>query len=205
MVDARAVVEGVFCEPASAAGIGALRSSAAAMSTAVCIVTGHGLRDPRLSTRPRNGRRRLARRRARRRSLIVARAPASTATLARLRCRRGGARPLEHVEIGYGSFAVELDGEGADELPRDASSRAGTACAAPPGMPTRSKSSATRSSGFAPWSVQDDRLGDLAIDAHDRARARSSRPGRPSTRSPSACRASRWACAGAAASRRASS
>jgi threonine synthase len=37
-------VEGVFCEPASAAGIGALRRIAHT-GTAVCIVTGHGLKD----------------------------------------------------------------------------------------------------------------------------------------------------------------
>jgi threonine synthase len=38
--------EGVFCEPASAAGVAALVSlGTAARSTAVCIVTGHGLKD----------------------------------------------------------------------------------------------------------------------------------------------------------------
>jgi threonine synthase len=37
-------VEGVFCEPASAAGIAALRKLGHA-GTAVCIVTGHGLKD----------------------------------------------------------------------------------------------------------------------------------------------------------------
>jgi threonine synthase len=37
--------EGVFCEPASAAGIGALAKLARRDLTAVCIVTGHGLKD----------------------------------------------------------------------------------------------------------------------------------------------------------------
>jgi threonine synthase len=37
-------VEGVFCEPASAAGIGAL-TKLGRSGTAVCIVTGHGLKD----------------------------------------------------------------------------------------------------------------------------------------------------------------
>jgi threonine synthase len=37
-------VEGVFCEPASAAGVAALRKLGGA-GTAVCIVTGHGLKD----------------------------------------------------------------------------------------------------------------------------------------------------------------
>jgi threonine synthase len=38
--------EGVFCEPASAAGIGALAKLGRRDVTAVCIVTGHGLKDP---------------------------------------------------------------------------------------------------------------------------------------------------------------
>jgi threonine synthase len=39
--------EGVFCEPASAAGIAGLeRGSARAGERVVCIVTGHGLKDP---------------------------------------------------------------------------------------------------------------------------------------------------------------
>ena len=37
--------EGVFCEPASAAGVAALRRSRPRGATAVCIVTGHGLKD----------------------------------------------------------------------------------------------------------------------------------------------------------------
>jgi threonine synthase len=41
-----AAEEGVFCEPASAAGLGALlRLGAGAGETAVCILTGHGLKD----------------------------------------------------------------------------------------------------------------------------------------------------------------
>ena len=38
-------VEGVFCEPASAAGIAALRKLGRRGGTAACIVTGHGLKD----------------------------------------------------------------------------------------------------------------------------------------------------------------
>jgi threonine synthase len=38
-------VEGVFCEPASAAGVGALLKLGSRGATAVCIVTGHGLKD----------------------------------------------------------------------------------------------------------------------------------------------------------------
>jgi threonine synthase len=37
--------EGVFCEPASAAGIAALETVGRRDGTAVCIVTGHGLKD----------------------------------------------------------------------------------------------------------------------------------------------------------------
>ena len=37
--------EGVFCEPASAAGLAALEQSSSGTSRAVCIVTGHGLKD----------------------------------------------------------------------------------------------------------------------------------------------------------------
>jgi threonine synthase len=38
--------EGVFCEPASAAGLAALRKRGASSGTAVVVVTGHGLMDP---------------------------------------------------------------------------------------------------------------------------------------------------------------
>jgi threonine synthase len=39
--------EGVFCEPASAAGIAGLeRGSAVPGERVVCVVTGHGLKDP---------------------------------------------------------------------------------------------------------------------------------------------------------------
>jgi threonine synthase len=38
-------VEGVFCEPASAAGIAALTKLGRGGISAVCIVTGHGLKD----------------------------------------------------------------------------------------------------------------------------------------------------------------
>jgi len=45
--DALARDEGVFCEPASAAGIAALESAGLPRGArAVCIVTGHGLKDP---------------------------------------------------------------------------------------------------------------------------------------------------------------
>jgi len=38
--------EGIFCEPASAAGIAALPQSARPGERVVCVVTGHGLKDP---------------------------------------------------------------------------------------------------------------------------------------------------------------
>jgi len=43
--------EGVFCEPASAAGIAGLRAAIREggidpVSTCVCVLTGHGLKDP---------------------------------------------------------------------------------------------------------------------------------------------------------------
>lgn len=42
-------IEGVFCEPSSAAGIAALRRSPElAGSRVACIITGHGLKDPRV-------------------------------------------------------------------------------------------------------------------------------------------------------------
>jgi threonine synthase len=49
--------EGIFCEPASAAGIAALRASVAAGATAraarcVCVCTGHGLKDPQYAPQP---------------------------------------------------------------------------------------------------------------------------------------------------------
>jgi len=49
--------EGIFCEPASAAGIAALRTSVAAGKTSrharcVCVCTGHGLKDPQCAPQP---------------------------------------------------------------------------------------------------------------------------------------------------------
>jgi threonine synthase len=49
IVEARALLgreEGLFCEPASAAGIAALPESARAGERVVCVITGHGLKDP---------------------------------------------------------------------------------------------------------------------------------------------------------------
>jgi threonine synthase len=49
MVEARRLLgreEGLFCEPASAAGIAALPESARAGERVVCVITGHGLKDP---------------------------------------------------------------------------------------------------------------------------------------------------------------
>jgi threonine synthase len=44
--------EGVFCEPASAAGLAALDSTALdSGSTVVCVITGHGLKDPETAAR----------------------------------------------------------------------------------------------------------------------------------------------------------
>ncbi|MGN6798862.1 MAG: homoserine kinase [Gaiellaceae bacterium] len=53
--------------------------------------------------------------------MIVARAPASTANLGPGFDAAAAALDLwNHAEIEPGAFAVEIDGEGADELPRDA-------------------------------------------------------------------------------------
>jgi threonine synthase len=42
--------EGVFCEPASAAGVaGLLRNGAEGASRIVCVLTGHGLKDPQVA------------------------------------------------------------------------------------------------------------------------------------------------------------
>jgi threonine synthase len=49
IVDARRLVgreEGLFCEPASAAGVAGLVQSAKPGERVVCVVTGHGLKDP---------------------------------------------------------------------------------------------------------------------------------------------------------------
>jgi threonine synthase len=45
-------LEGVFCEPSSAAGVAALaKERPEAVSRAVCVITGHGLKDPEAATR----------------------------------------------------------------------------------------------------------------------------------------------------------
>jgi len=38
--------EGIFCEPASAAGIAAVEAANLRDVLVVCVVTGHGLKDP---------------------------------------------------------------------------------------------------------------------------------------------------------------
>jgi threonine synthase len=38
--------EGLFCEPASAAGIAALAAGPPTGARVVCVITGHGLKDP---------------------------------------------------------------------------------------------------------------------------------------------------------------
>ena len=80
-------LEGVFCEPSSAAGLAALvRERPEPGARVVCVITGHGLKDPetaaRLSSPADPGRRRTrtpSRRRRRERSHV--RAPATTANL----------------------------------------------------------------------------------------------------------------------------
>ena len=45
-------LEGVFCEPASAAGVAALaKERPEPGARAVCVITGHGLKDPEAATR----------------------------------------------------------------------------------------------------------------------------------------------------------
>ena len=42
--------EGVFCEPASASGVaGLLKNGAEGASRIVCVLTGHGLKDPQVA------------------------------------------------------------------------------------------------------------------------------------------------------------
>jgi threonine synthase len=44
--------EGVFCEPASAAGVAGLAQAGLAPGTrVVCVITGHGLKDPETAAR----------------------------------------------------------------------------------------------------------------------------------------------------------
>ena len=47
--------EGVFCEPASAAGLAALEQASPGTGDAVCTVTGHGLKDAGAVTEGTNG------------------------------------------------------------------------------------------------------------------------------------------------------
>jgi threonine synthase len=44
-------LEGLFCEPASAAGLAALRGDPPRGATVVCVLTGHGLKDPETARR----------------------------------------------------------------------------------------------------------------------------------------------------------
>jgi threonine synthase len=44
-------LEGLFCEPASAAGLAALRRDPPRGATVVCVLTGHGLKDPETARR----------------------------------------------------------------------------------------------------------------------------------------------------------
>ena len=49
-------LEGIFCEPASAASVAGVRKAAAAgeldpAATVVCVLTGHGLKDPTTAER----------------------------------------------------------------------------------------------------------------------------------------------------------
>ena len=101
--------EGIFCEPSSAAGL-ARCAGARARATVVCVLTGHGLKDPvpspasqtvrsipistRSATRPMS-------------ALTTSSAPGDDRQpRPRLRLRRRGARPLERARASAGATAA---------------------------------------------------------------------------------------------------
>ena len=129
--------EGMFCEPASAAGLAATEARAPRARRhgrrASSPATGSRIRTrPRGSPRPRSRSTRIRTRSQPPRSDPVRfRAPATTANLGPgVRLRRRGARPLERAradDLAGGGVRVEIEGEGADEIPRDASSTSASA------------------------------------------------------------------------------
>ena len=147
-------LEGIFCEPASAASVAGVSKAAAAGeidpdATVVCVLTGHGLKDP--TTAERAGRGPIARGRADASarspwrsagerwsptgspSSTAARStvevPASSANLgAGYDCLGRGARADQPVELevrGWSRGEIELtvEGEGHDELTEDRENR----------------------------------------------------------------------------------
>ena len=80
-----ATVEGLFCEPSSAAGLAAIRRGAVAGERLVVTITGHGLKDTesadRYAPRARAGRGRPRRDRRRSTGMTVFRAPATSANI----------------------------------------------------------------------------------------------------------------------------
>ncbi len=119
-------LEGVLCEPASAAGLAALRlSPPPAGATVVCVLTGHGLKDvdavdlvlPPPVVRPASLD--AISRGAGVVTLPVA-APASTANLGSgIDCAARALGLWNELEVEPGRGTVEIDGEGAGELPVD--------------------------------------------------------------------------------------
>ena len=127
--------EGIFCEPSSPrASPGSAVSSSSPGSTVVCVLTGHGLKDAAAvdvlteSTTVRRGEHRRDPRRRRpaggRPVSVLVRAPATTANLGPgFDCAAAALdlwNELEVTPAADGEPVVTLEGEGADELPRDA-------------------------------------------------------------------------------------
>ena len=123
-----ATVEGLFCEPSSAAGLAAIRRGAVAGERLVVTITGHGLKDTGerrpLRAAARAGRRRPRRDRRRRPRMTVVRAPATSANIGAGFDTAAVAFDLwNELEVTDGEGVV-VEGEGAAELPTDGSNLA---------------------------------------------------------------------------------
>ena len=123
-----ATVEGLFCEPSSAAGLAAIRRGAVAGERLVVTITGHGLKDTESADRYapplRAGRGRPRRDRRRSTGMTVFRAPATSANIGAGFDTAAVAFDLwNELEVTDGS-GVTVEGEGAAELPADESNLA---------------------------------------------------------------------------------
>ena len=117
-----ATVEGLFCEPSSAAGLAAIRRGAVAGERLVVTITGHGLKDTESADRYAPplaaGRRRPRRDRRRRPRMTVFRAPATSANIGAGFDTAAVAFDLwNELEVTDGEGVV-VEGEGAVRAPR---------------------------------------------------------------------------------------
>ena len=172
-------VEGLFCEPSSAAGLAAIRRGAVAGERLVVTITGHGLKDTESADRyapaARAGRRRSRRDRRRRHGDDRLPRPSDVGQhRRRLRHRRGRVRPLERAR-GDRRRRRRRRGRG-----RDASF--------PPTTPT-SPCARTRCSPTRPESTSASRTGfrSSAGSARRRPRSRSASSRLRRTRAPRSC------------------